>query len=175
MGPIAETIALTQDEALFAAQIGCARAIADTFAGCQHRYGYDGEPFGIGIAGCFGELATAKYFDRYWAGAIGGFALDDVGQHVQVRASNHPNANLIVHPANGGNKRGDKPDDYFICARVALPAVHLMGWMLGADAQLPTYWCEPQPGRPCFLIPVASLRPMSELRLIVDFEREGSR
>ena len=168
-------IELSYQQMTTAAMIGVRRQISAMAKRRQH-WGVlpssETEAFDNHIVGCHGEMAVAKYLDRYWSGAIGDFAAADVGARIQVRASNHPRANLCLHPPpSAAEKRGDKPGDYFICARVLLPAVHLMGWMRGAAAQQRHYWRELQPGRPAYVVPVDDLSPMPELRSITNMER----
>lgn len=178
--PHHEIVYLTWGEVDYGARIGCIRQGYDLRVDAKHRYGYEGDGWGSNICGAQGELATAKYLDRFWSGAIGDFDAPDVGARIQVRASYLPHANLIVHPPPTENKRGDKPNDYFICARVLLqnrlegvitPVVHLMGWRPGAYAQRDQYWKELQKGRPAFVVPVAELLPMVALKSLTNSER----
>lgn len=79
-------------------------------------------------------------------------------------------------PSEANNWRGDKPGDYFVCARVMLPQVHLVGWMLGRDAQDQKYWkaLPARPNRPAFFVDNDDLHSMDDLPKIENAQEQAA-
>jgi len=148
---------LTPSEMHIAAIVGVQRGLDAIRNKRPGRYGC-GFDFDADIIGCMGEQALAKHLDRYWNGSFGDFKAVDVAHAYQVRASTFdgPTAGLLLHP-------GDHDDHPFIKVVVRLPVVSLVGWTMGRDGKRQEYWKELQKGRPCFVVPDRTLRPMSEL------------
>jgi hypothetical protein len=162
------TIQLSMSEIHIASIVGIQRSLDALRNNRDGRYGCDRAPgFDLDIIGCLGELALAKYLDRFWNGAFGDFKAKDVAQRFQVRASSYtgPNAGLILHPDDSDNQP-------FVKAIVRLPTVSLMGWLNGFDGKQKQFWSELQPGRPCFLIPHQQLQPMEKLRRLTDLHEQ---
>jgi hypothetical protein len=107
------------------------------------------------------EIAVARYLNLFWNGDVSNTKERDVGGMVDVRAC-APGLRLILH-------REDPDDVPFVLAWVTMPTIELMGWMLARDGKREEFWCEPQPGRPCFLVPKhIPLHDMPSLRDWVD-------
>lgn len=159
MGAI--TIALTWGEVLQAAQVGVMRQVQNLKAGTQDRHGASlDRGWQLHIEGAIGELAVAKYRDRFWSGALGNWKADDVGRW-QVRSRNRPPGqevgDLTVHPSD--------PDDRpFVFVTGWPPAYTLHGFIMGRDAKKDEWWRDPAKGRPAFFVPTSALRDLSELK-----------
>jgi hypothetical protein len=73
---------------------------------------------------------------------------------------------LQIQPADQ-----DRPNDpQVLVLSTWCPKFVLAGWMYNREAQLDQYWGEVKEGngRPCFNVPQDKLRPMSELKNILE-------
>jgi hypothetical protein len=117
------------------------------------------------VAACLGELAVAKAFNLFCSGSVGNKEAVDVGDILEVRSSARTNARLILHPK-------DKDDFPFVLVDVSTaPIIHLRGWIMGRDGKQRKYWTDPAGGRPAYFISESHLRPMADLRPIVEVRR----
>jgi hypothetical protein len=126
--------------------------------GVRDKYGAPNTNQGweLHIAGCLGEVATAKYLNLFWCGSLGDYSAKDVGGLVQVRTRQRSDYELPLHPP-------DSDSDPFVLCFVRPPIVELKGWILGSEGKLPEYWKDPAGNRPAFFVPHDKLRPMPDL------------
>lgn len=126
----------TESELHLAASVGVLRMIYALRTNRKRLPGLNDDDAGPiqHILGAIAEMMLAKRLGVYWSGTIGTVRAEaDVGRCYQVRATDHPNGKLIVHPE-------DKDHQPFVLARVLLPDVHLVGWLWGDEAKFPAHW-----------------------------------
>lgn len=116
--------------------------------GASVELGLDGH-----IQGAAAEAAVAKYLNRWWSGALNNLGAADVGQHLQVRSTQHEKGCLILH-------RPDPDDHYFILAVGRAPTFRLAGWIRAAAGKDESFWRDPKGGRPAFFVPQSALERM---------------
>lgn len=140
-----------------AAKIGVDRSVQNITEARLPRYGAGSSPaWQLSIEGALAEAAVAKYLDVPWDGALGNYEAADVGP-LQVRATEHTDGALIVHP-------DDKDDAIFILARGSQGEYELAGWIWGESAKHKFFWEAPKNnGRPAFFVTANYLLPMSDL------------
>lgn len=119
----------------------------------------------IDIHGCAGEIAVAKYFNRYWTTPFAD-KLDktapDVGHTIQVRTNPYyPNGHLLMHPS-------DRDDQWFILVLGTMPTVKIAGGIWGQDAKQDKWWKEKVKGRACYFVPQSALIPAEKLLGVID-------
>ena len=137
-----------------AAEVGIMRQVS----ACQKKradcYGLNpADGWSAHIEGACGELAVAKYFDRFWSGTIGQVDQSDVGEY-EVRTSDRQNARLILHP-------NDKDGARFFLVTGHAPDFELVGWIYARDGKRPEFWTDPTgKNRPAFFIPQSALHPI---------------
>jgi hypothetical protein len=148
-------ITLSASEMQIAATIGIMRQIQNLDRGRPDAYGAEQE---LGwqkhIEGAAGELAFAKWSNRFWNGNIGNLHADDVGL-VQVRTRSKHHYELILHPR-------DRDDRVFVLISGVTPVFWIRGWIWGRDGKRTEYWSDPARGRPAFFVPTSALNPMSQ-------------
>lgn len=108
--------------------------------------------------GMLGEMAVAKYTNRFWTSAGGDIGCPDTGDY-EVRTVGGENYRLILH-------RDDHDDMPYVLAwvsRVRLPFVILKGFLFARDGKRQEWWQDPNTGRPAFFVPNENLLPMSAL------------
>jgi len=73
--------------------------------------------------GCVGEMACAKYLDRYWSGHVnqykGGKA--DIGMDIEVRHRIERDKDLII-------EKNDPPNRVYVLTRGIPPDIEVVGW-----------------------------------------------
>jgi len=148
-------ITLTEFEMELAALVGTRRQIQNIFGGRKDAYGADYEDgWTSHIEGAAGEIAVAKWGDKFWNGNIGDLKADDVGSW-QVRTTTWQNGCLILHPDK------DADDKVFFLATGLAPTFFLRGWLRARDGKKEEYWSDPQRrNRWAFFVPQSKLRPM---------------
>ena len=115
-------------------------------------YGSSGEnDWQYHIEGCLGELAFARWVDRFWDGKINDLSAGDVGKF-EVRTAPEDWKRLIMH-----DEDIDYARFYFVTGRNGNYVVH--GWILGSDAKDRKYWKDPVGGRPAYFVPKSALHP----------------
>jgi hypothetical protein len=156
-----QTVRLTFEETQYALFIGACRNAQNWFRGAQDKHGAVPENASkLNMDGVIGEIALAKWGDRYWNGALGDYTAGDVGTW-QVRYSVRPDARLILHPS-------DKDDAPFFLVTGVPPVVTLRGWIMGRDGKQQEYWTEPGGnGRPAYFVPQSKLKPMPDRAAIL--------
>jgi hypothetical protein len=111
------------------------------------------------VNGVAGEVATAKFIDRYWR-PLARAALrklpGDVGKGVQARATDLAYGSLIVH-------KSDPDDAWFYLVLLNLPSYRIAGRIRGRDAKREEWWREDVP-HPAYFVPQRELEaPRREL------------
>lgn len=161
-------IRLNSTELMVAAYLGSGRnvyAMNRLTPGAGQRHA----DWAADIEGAAGELAVAKALGIFWLPQIGDYKAEgDVGPY-QVRCNMSRRLDdTILRP-------GDKPDAVYIGVLSLLPDVDVMGWIWGRDGMSEQYLRDGAPGRPpCFFVPRAALRPLSELPTISELMREAA-
>jgi len=137
------------------ALVGVSRRIDNLRKRNVHEpHGGPDDPWEADILGACGELAVARYVDRFWSGQLGNYKARDVGP-LQVRTSHHENGRLILHET-------DHDDQIYILVVGELPSLTLAGWKYARDGKQPEFWAAPK-GRWAFWVPQQRLEPMSTL------------
>lgn len=109
------------------------------------------------VTGALGEIAVAKWLDRFWSPADAATMFKgDVGA-IEVRAvewePRDMQRRLYI-------KRDDVDERRYILAVVKLPIVTLAGWKTGGAGKRPEWLNDPQGGRPVFFVPHDELQDM---------------
>ena len=150
-------IEISPAEMRMAAEMGISRQISNLAQGrpdahgCALNVGWQ-----VHIEGCCGELAVAKYLDRYWNGNFEDLKADDVGPY-QVRTADNHNKRLILHDR-------DPDDRIFILITGLAPKYIIQGWVRAEDGKKKEFWADPsRQNRPAYFVPLDCLNPISDL------------
>jgi len=147
-------ITLTQYELFQAGMVALQRNVENIFAGREHAHGFGGSNGWTNhIEGAAGELAFAKWSNKFWSGNVGDLTANDVGK-VEVRTASDHNRRLIIH-------KKDPDDRRFVLVTGIAPTFRIRGWIWGEDAKQEQYWQDPVGGRPAYFIPHNQLNPMT--------------
>jgi hypothetical protein len=153
-------VTITVPEYSWAAHAGVSRQHQNVLRGRVHANGcaagYDPH-----VTGAVGEFVASLAVGVPWRGP-GQFRGEDLagGHQLQVRATEHRNGRLILHP--------DDPDECpFVLATGGPLEWTVPGWVYGGDGKADDYWPGPHPQRPAFYVPQDRLRPVSDLRRIL--------
>lgn len=151
IGPV---VTLSPDEMRFATQVACARQIENLHKERPDAHGAVADRgWQVHIEGALGEMAFAKWRNRFWSGSLGDLRAADVGP-VQIRTTvKHTNC-LLLH-------KEDPDDAPFVLVTGAGPTFVLRGWIYGREGKRPEFWRDPVGGRPAFFVPQRALRPMA--------------
>jgi hypothetical protein len=142
-------VPMTWAEILLGGQAGVMRQTGNLKDNRKPRYGADNKmDWQKHIEGCLGEMAFAKWRNRYWSGQHGNLSADDVAQD-QVRTGFGPD--MLMHPHDHDDKR------YWFLKGIN-GKYEVMGWLWGRDCKQDKWWRDPRPGRFCFCVPVSALR-----------------
>ena len=144
-------IILTDFECDFASHVGRTRQLEAMNKGLKHSYGYEGSGWSNHIEGACGEMAVAKYLNRYWNGSVNTFKTGgDVG-NVQVRMRRDHDHDLIIREA-------DRDEDYFVLVTGQAPEFRIGGYILAKDAKAMTEYFKTFDKRPkAWFIPANKL------------------
>lgn len=119
--------------------------------------------------GQLGELVVAKALDLFWGGSAWSFGKPDLSHNIEVRTLSPESQVLKV-------RMGD--DDLKRVVGVRLPKdlehgeYELVGWIYAGHGQKRIWLDDPfGAGRPYYRVPLSELRPIEELRLLVNEER----
>jgi len=139
------------------AEMGITRQIRNLMKGRPNAYGCAPDVgWQVHIEGCCGELAVAKYLDRYWNGNFEDLKADDVGQY-QVRTRSNHGWDLILHDR-------DLDDRIFILITGMAPQYVIRGWIRAGDGKKKEFWSDPSgKNRPAYFVPQDCLNPISDL------------
>jgi hypothetical protein len=155
-------IRLDQAEISHGAWVGMRRQIGNM--GRPDTYGLRSPGWVENIEGSLGELAAAKYFNRYWNALVIDFKSlpGDIGRE-QIRTRTRRPFDLLLH------KQDSDIAPYIVVGLLGQGkrdrVYRMVGWMYGKDGKRAEWWRELQPGRPCYVVPAEELRPISELVL----------
>lgn len=155
------SIKLTYSEMQVACLIASQRQIQNMKFKAKGAHGNtfsDMDSFSKHVMGCIGEMAAAKYLNKYWCGAIGDYNAGDVGNY-QVRSTMYKkDTRLILHPEDEG--------EAWVLALVnADCSCDLLGWTDAKSGKNKDYWCDyGKTGRPAFFVPQSALQPMETLQ-----------
>lgn len=146
-------ITLTDSELKLAATVAIERNIENIFEGRKHAHGFGGSNgWDNHIEGAAGEMAFAKFANKFWSGNIGNLDANDVGR-VEVRTASDHNRRLIIH-------KRDPDDRAFVLVTGLAPTFRIRGWIWGEDAKQDRYWKDPAGGRPAYFVPHQELKPL---------------
>jgi hypothetical protein len=148
-------VLLSTGELHIAAMIGCHREIQNLAMGRKHTYGATQDlVWGRHIEGAAGEMAFAKWSNKFWSGNLGDLKASDVG-NAEIRTRSNHNWQLFLH-------KEDPDDRVFILVTGLAPEFRLRGWIWGREGKRPEYWSDPtRKNRPAYFVPNAVLRPMT--------------
>lgn len=150
---------LTWDEIALAAKVGVEMRVSNLSKGRSFEGGRGDLGFDRHVQGELGALAVAKELGLDYAPVIGEldtYTGDLAG--LQVKTTTIGSGSLIVRPHD--------PEEFpYVFAVIALPDVHVRGWMLGSEAKAPAYWREAGGGihRAAYFVPQQALNPMAWL------------
>lgn len=156
-----DRVTLTGAELAIAAHVGALREIASLQAGRDASGGRgEGRVYADGfrnhVLGAMGELAVSKLLGVYWPATVNTFQRVPDVAGCEVRATSHPEGNLIVHQGDAGR---------LILARGYGPVWDVVGWAdLEQPERFPIRTREGHNGRPAFRAILAyDLAPISTL------------
>jgi hypothetical protein len=140
-----------------AAEMGITRQISNLMKGRPDAFGCaPNVGWQVHIEGCCGELAVAKYLNRYWSGNFEQLKADDVGDY-QVRTADDHNKRLILHDT-------DPDDRIFILITGLAPHYIIQGWVMAKEGKKSEFWSDPsRQGRPAYFVPRDCLNPIADL------------
>ena len=147
-------VKLTPSEMMVAIMSGGMRSIENIKQGSDHKYGMEAkQTWNLGIEGCLGEMALAKWKNLYWPGKgkLRDFDVDEF----EVRTSWEHTHRLIVH-------KEDPPDRPVWFVTGHLGEYRIQGWIFAFEGQKEEFWTDPQPERFNYFIPSHYLRSPHE-------------
>jgi len=160
LAPRGVLVPLTREEVAQAAFIGTQRNLAALMDARSPAYGAGrAGAWQRHIVGAGGELALARYANRFWSGTVGTVAAPHDVYRWQVRATEYAEGRLTVH-------RGDPDERPFVLVTGIMPQLCLVGWVLGRAGKRPEWWTNPArsgPARWAFYVPHAALEPLETL------------
>jgi hypothetical protein len=147
------TITLTWAEMMLAHAVAGHRIIMNLRGGASAKFG---APLGVEgdalhVLSCRAEMATAKYFNRFWSGAVGDYSAADIGKDIEVRSTSPGDRrSLILH-------KQDHDERAYILVIAEGRAMTLTGWIRGRDGKRDQWWSDPIGGRPAYFVPQTAL------------------
>lgn len=151
------SISLRWSEVFQAGQVALMRTMQNLQRKVAEKYGAEGDSLDYHFRGCLGEIAVAKWANKFWSGSVGDYKARDV-ERWQVRTIGRASDRLILHPEDGET-------DPFVLALVvskSLPEVYLCGWITGAEGKQKQFWVDPGTGRPAFFVPQVALHDITQ-------------
>ena len=112
-----------------------------------------------GIIGNCGEIAVAKYLRKPWTAEENGIAISfgDVDHDIEVRASSHAAAHLLVY--------GSDPDDKeYILTVGTYPNFRIVGRTRAGDVKRQEWWRDAGVESACYWVPQTALEPFTDVR-----------
>jgi hypothetical protein len=76
-------------------------------------------------------------------------------QGIEVRTCFYENDKLTVRPY-------ESKEAYFVLVIGRCPDFRIMGWMRGIDAMQDRWYCAPNDGSPCWMVPKECVTPFKE-------------
>lgn len=127
------------------------RQIESVLAGRRDRHGFNGDGWGAHIEGALGELATAKFLDRYWRAGVNAFhGPADIGDRCEVRCRSSHDYELIV-------RTDDDDTRFFVLVTGVAPRYRVRGYIQGSNAKRVEWLKEHGNREPAYFVPHASL------------------
>jgi len=153
-------ISLSKEELLQAAVTGVLRRIESMKLGLQDAHGYeDTGGWDDDIEGAAGEMAFAKYRDRYWSFHVNTFMGGDVGR-VHVRTCRRKDASLII-------RNGDPDDELYVLVIGKSPVYKIVGWILGRDSRKGEWVRAPNGRAPAWFVPQSVLNAFKNNEMVI--------
>jgi len=145
-------ITLNDSEMLQAALIGCTRHIENLTGKTpvKNNYGAPEErDWQFHVDGAMGEMALAKYLNRFYAGR-GERGAPDVGDD-EVRTTHYSSGHLVLHPRD--------PPDRRAWLLTGLNGKYMVrGWIMIREGQQQRFWgVKKAKDRPAFWVPQEAL------------------
>jgi hypothetical protein len=155
-------VEFTPAEIMEAANAGVMRQVENIKGGAQAAYGSGNKmDWQLAIEGTLGERAVAKALNWYCPGKgikCDADLVDPDGKPVDVRASMHDGASLVIHDR-------DPNDRKFILVTGRYGKYLVRGWVWPAQAKLQKYWKDPTGnGRSAYFVPQRDLEPIRSLK-----------
>lgn len=151
-------IELSNEEFVYAAQIGRLRQEEALKKGLPEKYGFDGVAgLSIHVEGAAGELAVAKALDIKWDATVNTFkSIADLVSDIEVRTRSKDYYDLIVRADDKNYSR------FVLVIRKGPHKFDVIGWILAEDAKQPQ-WIKTYGNRPgAYFIPKTSLHTMED-------------
>jgi hypothetical protein len=117
------TITLTRDELLQGAFVGVTRNVTTITGAKAHTYDLSRPCWVDHVEGALGEMAFAKYLNKYWSGAAGRLPEFDV-DNKQVRCTQYKTGYLSIFT------RDNPAHEYFLITGIA-PTYNIVGSIYG--------------------------------------------
>lgn len=154
-----EVIRLSKLDYAEAAYVGFVRGIESLNRGLHDRGGFTGNSWEINVRGSVGELVAARVLEVPWA-CKGIFMEPDTTCGVEVRTTARLNWKLKIY------READDNTPYMLVAGGPLDWV-VQGWIMAGDGKLKMFWDTPQGRDGAYFVDQEFLRPISELRRII--------
>lgn len=153
---MSDVVTLNWHEVATASHVGWMRQIKALQSDKHNTHGYTGEGWSEHCEGACGEMAVAKYLERYWNGSVNTWKSDDL-PGIQVRTRSQHDYQLIVRPR-------DDDQAAFVLVTGRSPSYRVRGYITGADAKRPE-WLQTYGGRPAaYFVPTLNLNDIEDLR-----------
>lgn len=156
------SVTLTWAEVLLASNVGVMRNVQSLKLGRgridspAHQFGGMDYAWATNIEGACGELAVAKYLNRFWSGAIGDIEADDVGPYQVKTNTSRRWDDLIVRTWN-------KPNRVYISVLSFLPRFVICGWEFGTQVKKAEFLRMGRKDMPAYFYPRARVHDMVSL------------
>ncbi len=141
---------LTPDEGYAAAAVAAAQQIRSVLYDREHDHGGHSrrgqrKRWADTIHGLMAEMALAKALQITWTPGGTRVTTGDVGDKIEVRATEHPAGHLLVYPK-------DSDAAPFVLMVGHFPEFRIAGWVYGREAKHSDYWRDDK-DPPCFWVP----------------------
>lgn len=164
-------VTLSLDEINAGARVGIARQIQNIERGRAQKAQHDPSKDWIDhIEGALGELAVAKWLDRFWSGRLGKMKAADVGPYdvrTAIRKDRPARYRLII-------RETDPEDRPFVLVIGRNGSYEIVGWIYAGNGKKPDYWQDPTGERdPAFFVPRSALWDPARLFALDREHRKG--
>jgi len=149
-------ITLTPFELDMACNVGLRRHLSAITANRKPQHGIDPDDcWRAHIEGACGELAVAKFLNRYWDGSVDTFRRQADFPGAEIRTRSKHTYDLIV-------REDDDPNKTFVLVTGVAPNYWIRGWIRGHDARRDE-WRQTYGGRPeAWFVPAKFLKSFKE-------------
>lgn len=124
-------VSLTMIEMMVACYTGAFRRIESKFSGRNDNKFTDGDNWATDMEGACAEMAYCKFRRHYWGCTVNSFSRADVGDNVQIKATNMEDGSLII----GVDTVDARPDDFYVLLTGVAPHFTIRGWIKASDAK----------------------------------------